>query len=332
MAYPMNPKASFDLSFGNSVCVRQAFAETVKATPLYLKNDLMGMDYPNHSGDPELVEITRQVIRRQIGAEYKHVFITNGATGGVNIALRAYKQQGFEYCRFRNPPYYARYPGMVEAAGMKRADPTYHGPLVLLVDLPSNPTGRIADYTDMIKKFENYPVILDAVYYNKVYCKSLMNPPNHDVLVGSYSKLLGVNGVRLGWIATDDDLLADRITKLVAAEYLGLSTLSADLIKVCLKDFDWEKFETTAQKYLDQNREEFSKLEKFFGNEPVPKNGMFYCAPMDKQCKKLMEKAGIIWTKGPAMGATDDFGRFNIGQDLDLVKEAVKTVLKIDKK
>lgn len=328
----MNPtKKPFDLSFGNSVCVRQAFAETANAYPVFFKEDFMKMDYPNHSGDPEVVEITRTVIKRQIGLEYKHVFITNGATGGVNIALRAFRKQGYVGCHFRDPPYYARYPGMVDVSGLaidNREDRWKSDITVNLIDLPSNPVGSF----EPEKGFMRGPIILDAVYFNRVYCKALPTPPPHDVLVGSYSKLLGINGVRLGWIATNDDLLADRITKIVAAEYLGLSSLSGELIKVCLKDFNWDIFERKAQAYLDFNREEFSKLEKFFGNTPVPEDGMFYYAPIDKQCKKLLEKAGVVWTKGSAMGTDDNYGRFNLGQDMKLVRDAVKTILKIDSK
>ena len=73
------------------------------------------------------------------------------------------------------------------------------------------------------------------------------------------------------------------------------------------------------------------KLEKFFGGMPVSPGGMFYYAHMDKTCKKLMEKSNVIWTKGSSMGDNDDFGRFNIGQDVKLLKNAVKIILKTDK-
>ncbi len=84
--------------------------------------------------------------------------------------------------------------------------------------------------------------------------------------------------------------------------------------------------------YLNCNREEWSKLEKFFGDTPVSPIGMFYYGPMDETCKKLMNKAGIHWTPGPQMGTFhDNHGRFNIGQDNKLIRDAVKAVLKADK-
>lgn len=322
-------KAKFDLSFGNSVCVRQAFSEVVGCGYQFTNEYIMSMDYPVHTGDPRVVEITRKVIERQVGRDYKHVFITNGATGADVIALRAYRQQGYIFCRTREAPYYARFPGMIEAAGMEHMQSEFANS-VLLIDLPTNPTGTFLSGI----KFHKGPIILDAVYYNNVYCGKNPRPGyGHNVLTGSYSKLLGINGIRLGWIATDDDLLADRITKLIIAEYCGLSVPGTTLLKTYLgPDFDWDSFESKSKTYLDFNREEISKLEKYFGGEPVPKLGMFYYAPMDKACKKLMEKAGIIWTKGSLMGTDDNFGRLNVGQDINLTKEAVKNILKIDKK
>jgi aspartate/methionine/tyrosine aminotransferase len=326
-------KAIFDLSFGNSVAVRKAFLDTVPSGITFTYGSMMRMDYPVHSGDPELVKITRQVIQRQIGKGYRHVFITNGATGADVIALRAYAQKGFKVCRTRKAPYYSRFPGMIAAAGMVHwtvEDGGWnqiHDTTVLLVDLPSNPIGTFDGVG-----FHSGPIILDAVYYNNVYCgHEKRDSYGHNILTGSYSKLLGINGVRLGWIALDDDLLADRISKLLTAEYCGLSVPDAWIVRTYLEDLNWDNFESRANMYLNFNRTDFSKLEKFFGGVPIPKVGMFYYAPVDKLCAKLLDEAGILYTKGSLMGASDDFGRFNIGQDMGMISEAVKTILKIDK-
>jgi aspartate/methionine/tyrosine aminotransferase len=326
-------KESFDLSFGNSVAVRKAFMDTVVfGYPGFSSGTLMKMDYPVHNGDPELVYMTKRIIWRQMGNTYKHVFITNGATGADVIALRAYKQQGHNFCRTRKAPYYTRFPGMIEAAGMTHwtvdhNERNLYNKTILLIDLPSNPKGTF----DSVG-FHSGPIILDAVYMNNVYCgPALRKEHAHDVLTGSFSKLLGVNGIRLGWLATNSDQLADRISKLITAEYCGLSVPSMEILKYYLRDLDWEKFENRANMYLDFNRGEMAQLEKYFGNEPIPKIGMFYYAPIDKSCAKLLDRAGIIYTKGSAMGTSDDFGRLNIGQDMQLIIDAVKQIKKIDK-
>lgn len=320
----------YDLGFGNSVCIRQAFLDAYHGDMIVFTADgLAKFDYPDRHGDPELIEITRNVIKRQMGIEKKHVYITNGATGAVTIALRAMKQRGANHCHTRNAPWYLRYPPMIKAADLIHCDETHHidpKESVVLLDIPSNPQG----FTSGIK-FNTAPMVLDAVYFNRIYMSGYFVPViAHDVLCGSYSKLLGLNGLRVGWIATNDDLLAERIKELIVGEYCGISVASVEILKNVLFDFDWDTFETIAKSNLDNNREEWSKLERFFGGRPVCHDGMFYYGPMDAKCRKLIHKAGISYTKGSDLGTDDTWGRFNLGQDLDLVRKAVSSVIRED--
>jgi aspartate/methionine/tyrosine aminotransferase len=320
----------FDLGFGNSVCVRQAFLDCYHGNMVVFTQDgLSKMDYSDRYGDPELIEITRTVIKRQVGIEKKHVFLTNGATGAVTISLRAMKQRGKNICYTRDAPWYLRYPSMIRASGLiqleenKGIDPEEG---VVLLDIPSNPQG----FTSGIR-FSTAPTILDAVYFNRVYMAGYFVPViAHNILCGSYSKLLGLNGLRVGWIATNDDLLAERIKDLIIGEYCSLSSASTEIIKNVLFDFDWDLFETIAKSNLDNNREEWSKLEKFFEGRPVTDNGMFYYGKMDSKCQDLLAKSGISWTKGSDLGTDDGWGRINLGQDCDLIRKAVAEVSRRD--
>lgn len=324
----MEKEVKFDLGVGNSVAVRKAFLDNCfNDTIKFNYEKLVQFDYPVHSGDPLLVKTTRAVIKRQIGLEYKHIFITNGATGGCVIAMRAYQQRGFEWCMTRTAPWYGRYPSMIKAAGLYEIDETFSNDCVALIDLPSNPLNRM----DNIARPKS-PVIMDGVYLNRVCMEpiSIKTIP-HDVYVASYSKLLGINGIRLGWIATNDDLIAERIKDLVTSEYCGISTASQEILNQMLPYLNWDQFEASARHKMGLNREQFSKLEKYFGNTPVQGMGMFYYAPTDKKCTALLNKAGIAWSQGSGMGTTDEFGRFNLGQDNQLTEQAVKAILKADK-
>lgn len=321
-----------DLGWGNSVAVREAFLDTYHGNPLvFAKEELLKFDYPEHDGDLKLVEITRDVVERQSGRRYKHVFLVNGATGGCVIALRAYAQQDIKFCMTRKAPFYIRYPKMIEAAGLNHVQHTSHNPTrstVTMLDLPSNPLA-LMDPIDMLAP---NPTIIDAVYYNNVYMpwRPLMLP-KHDVMIGSYSKLTGLNGIRIGWLATDDDLLAARFQELITSEYCGLSESSSTLLKHMLQGFEWERFEKSARFKLDCNRTEWELLERFFDGTSVPSIGMFYYGPMDPKAQQIFEKAGVSWTKGSALGTDDSFGRFNLGQSVGLIEQAVKAVLKADK-
>jgi aspartate/methionine/tyrosine aminotransferase len=329
----------YDLTWGEAVAIRKAFlgvnfGESVN----FGREELMAMDYTPFSGDEKLIEETAKIIKRQTGMTYDHIFLTNGAAGGCTIAMRAYAKTGTVGVITNPPPYFSIYPTMISAAGLRHVTTqrSYNGskPHVTLLDSPSNPTGQITDPPHWAMAED---VIWDSVYHTAAYCSLILPAPEHDVVVGSYSKLTGLNGLRLGWIATDNDYLAGIIEKLVAAEYCGLSRPSKVILKYILDlynedpDRNWGMFEQCARKYLNNNRTEWSKLEKFFHGTAVPANGMFYYAHMDAACKRLMEKAGVGYQLGSKCGTDDGFGRFNIGQDCDLVREAVKSVLKADK-
>lgn len=336
----MNKKIIADLTWGEAVVIRQAFLEQVKDLPIsFGSEELQSMDYTPFSGDERLIEETKKVIKRLTGSTYKHIFITNGAAGGCTIALRAYSRSGRCVGAITNPPpFFSLYPSMIHSAGLRHvtSQKNYEGEwrYVVLLDSPSNPSGEIPSVPSWAITED---IIWDAPYHSPAYMSLTLPPPPHDVMVGSYSKLTGLNGLRLGWIATDDDHLAGIVEKLVGAEYCGLSRPSLVILLNILdefnKDFDhcWGTFERSAKAKLDLNRGEWSKLEKYFHGTTVPINGMFYYAHIDQACKKLLDKAGVLYQVGSKCGTSDDFGRFNIGQDPKLVMAAVKAVLKADK-
>jgi|ERR1700687_2170443 len=325
---------TYDLGWGESVAVRQAFLKVSNANVNFDFNALSNLGYPKHEGEPELIELTRQIIKRQTGNHYNHILITNGATGGVTIALRSFCQsRGIKECVTRKPPYFRLYPHMIRSAGMYQTyEEAYGIDRVFLVDSLSNPLGT---FSEMKKDSVKSPIIWDSVYYGNVYAPGNHPQPDHDVLVGSYSKLTGLNGLRIGWIACNDPSGYEKMKNLVTAEYCGISATSTKIVMETvgkLSSKQWEEFEYKAQLNLDYNREEFSKLEKFFGDTPVGKYGMFYYAPIDGACLKLLIDSGIVWSPGSHLGDTNDFARFNIGQDVKLIKEAVATILKNDRR
>lgn len=321
-----------DLIWGESICVRQAFVDNVHANPTFFDNHtLMGdFGYPKHEGDPRLVSLTADVIKRQTSEVYKHIFLTNGATGAVVIAMRAFASLGFGTVKTSEPPYFSLYPGMIKAAAMNHiTDRAGWGldEFVELIDSPSNPRGNIALVTDV----KNRPsTILDAVYHNRVYTNGTIGTVPHDIVCGSYSKLTGLNGIRVGWIATNDDLLALEIQSLVTSEYCGISFPSTHILLNTLDQFDWDQFELNARFRLDMNRDEWAKVTRYFARNVNP-NGMFYYTELDTSAKKLLAKAGILYQCGSKMDHTGQHGRFNLGQSNELIREAVKAILKADR-
>jgi aspartate/methionine/tyrosine aminotransferase len=324
---------TFNLGWGNSIAVRQAFVDSLPDRSIFLdKKYMIAMDYPPHEGDQNLIELTKNIIFRQTGKKMSYVALTNGATGGVMIALRAFKARGAENCWTDVAPWFPLYPGMIRDSGLKHT-PGISGlnNYVALIDTPRNPTGEFAD---IITPSLFMPIILDGVYFNNIYIDPLKKPEikYFDCLVGSFSKLTGLNSVRVGWVATDDALLYSRIKELVTNEYAGISGPSMSLLNETLKDLDWDLFEKKARSKLDTNREEWSKLNKFFPDWKIPEVGMFHYCELENSVIKLFEKSNIVWFKGKNLGVEEKFSRFNLGADPKLISSAVKEVFKNDRK
>lgn len=324
--------AEYDLSFGNSVAVREALLETTnKKFQLFSNAQLLQYDYPPKEGDPRLIDITKQVLKRHTGQDYKYVLITNGATGGVVIALRSYANEGFGWCYTRNPPYYSRYPIMFKAAGLEHyyesnPYPSYSWKHVMLIDFPSNPLGLVTD----MKRVKQTPAIVDGAYNGLVYNKLFVPTPQHEIYVGSYSKLLGLNGLRIGFIATNDEKRYNKMLELITGEYCGISQASSDIVVDITTDLDWDSFERNARRMLDDNREQFLKLKPYLNTE-IPEVGMFWYGHMDQKCRQIMNNASIKWTSGLSLGTHEDMGRLNMGQNREFTKKAVDSFLKADK-
>lgn len=328
----------FNLGWGYSVAVRKAFVENIgNFNCTFTNQDVLDMDYHAHDGEPTMIEETRKVIERQTGIRYEHIVLTNGATGALNVALTALKNATcFESVITPPAPFFRMYPDIIKNASFEHIQEELSNKIywstIILIDSPSNPTGKIYNGALNLHTGTNKKIIWDSVYHTKSYLpKGHFAAPTHDLNVGSYSKMTGANGIRIGWIATNDSLLFPRIQEAVAPSYCGLSAAQNKVTLELLKRVDWDSFEKKAKQNLDANREEWSKLEKYFGDTPVYDVGMFYYAPMDAACKRLLDNAGASYFLGSQLGHNDDHGRINVGQDMDIVKNAVKAILAEDK-
>ena len=326
----------FPLGWGDSFCVRKSFIEASDNFYIPFNNqDIIEMGYTPHEGDPAMIEATRKIVERQTGINYNHIVLTHGATGALNVALTALKNSVFDNeCVITTPPpFFRMYPEIISNSGFIH---TYSEDLsnfnghIILIDSPSNPTGKLRkeDFTNLGKN----AIIFDSVYHTPSYMgKGYHAPPKHLINVGSYSKMTGINGIRIGWAATNDTLIYERLKKAVSAEYCGLSAAQNRIALDLVTHVDWDLFEMKARNKLDANREEWSKLEKYFGDKAVYPVGMFYYAPADAACRALLDKAGVTYFGGEQLHHTNEYLRINLGQDVELVRDAVKAILAEDK-
>lgn len=308
-----------DLGFGDSFLLRDLLFTYLNPSgyvQTFLKKENLGYGFD----DIKIRNYVRDFLIDFTGTNYNSIILTHGATGGVLAAIRGLGHNVGMY----DDVHYIFYPEMFKNTGVffSKNDARF-----LLTSSPNNPTGEIRS-----GNIFNGDVIWDAAYHTPAYMsrKNLKKRPNHKVVVGSFSKLLGLNGIRLGFVATNDYLLANEINKSAETETLGLSNPSLSMLNGIVDRIDINLFSDDARRLMDDNREEMSKIEYLF-NCQVPENGMFYFPKIDAQSLKILDKAKIKYIEGNLCGDPQRI-RLSLGQTRDITKRAVDLILKIDQK
>ncbi len=291
--------------------------------------DLKKLIYGPYEGIPMLIEETHKVIAQTTGQKYNHILITNGASSAVNCLLRRFKRGGGQIV-YTTKYGYPSYEEMIKRAGLRRINNLQIAPFTLgtgdhlfirLIDSPENPMGQ--QYTGGNPATD----IWDGVYHNKIYTQKAHLQPQHKYFVGSYSKLLGVAGARVGFIATNDTLAYEALLAEARNELTGVSRPSQELIVNILKTIDLNTFMTRGLGSLCYNKEEFQKIEYLFDGQPVNEVGMFYCAEADPKAVDILDRAGVEYVR-----LDDRTIRLSMGQSRSVVKDGIKAILKEDGK
>lgn len=332
----INSNSPILLSWGDPKCVREALYDNLPPFIAHRSVNIWEMGYPDHNGSPDLIKELKVLAERQSKHRPKHLFVTNGATGAINAALYALKTVKTEWV-VANKRYYPVLPGIINSAGLIMCDTKHKQHLcdgelgctdsnfITFVDSPSAPEG-------LVYPFEKVD-IFDAAYASRTYTKGYSHiPSDWKIMVGSIAKTLGLPSLRIGWVSTDNDDLANSLKHYVVSAYSGVSLVSQEMATGILKHLDKDKFEKLSASHIDDNREQIQKLFNRFGNkEEVPTRGMFAVTKLEKSQVKALNKANIVWQVGPSWGETEEWARFSLGQNRDLTKEAVRRIVKNDK-
>ena len=310
----------FALGWGEPVVVREVLAKYYR--PIIGPLDL-NLPYPPYRIDTELTLLLQQI------TGYKHIVITAGTTGAINTVLRVLKKEGRTEC-ITTEPHFPFYPDIIKKCGMNHhTKPMQNLPpykKVRLMDIPSNPWGHIHNVTDTDNN-----VVWDSVYANPVYMNTQIGLSiQHRVNVSSLSKWLGLTGLRIGWIGTNNEEDFKKFYDDVLYETCGVSTLGQNLALDILKKVDLDSFSKEAGSRINMNRDEFQKLGGFFDNQEVPVNGMFYPVWVQNKAIEIIDRANVKFITLKA-GGNDTLIRFNLAQNNKITKDAIKAIKTVDR-
>lgn len=215
--------------------------------------------YPPYGGDPALIE----KIRENLKHAKKHIVITNGAKQAILAAFYSYHKRSFQNKTsvVLPEPYWPSYPTLATLSNLYQVAPyeVYgqkefgYSRYLHVATSPNNPDGSetIGD-TD----------IWDAAYFHWLYGAKAV--PNATVSIWSAAKMLGLSGVRVGVLTTDDDELAELARQYVEKTTSGVANDSQKRLFDALDSMSVSK-DRVAESYAHARRT-LLKNGEIFGN------------------------------------------------------------------
>jgi aspartate aminotransferase len=251
-----------DLSLGNpDLPPPAAVGEALHALAQEATQPL-AFGYMSNAGYPELRAALAQTVAQEQGVavEARHIVVTCGAAGAINVVLRAVIEPGDEVLTIA--PYFVEYGFYAENFGgrlvpVPAARPHFGLDLTaitqaitprtraLILNSPNNPTGTVYSAQELAalanvlqegRRHTNRPILLIAdepyrfLTYDGTVVPSVMQIYPYSVVVSSFSKSLALAGERVGYIAAHPQLpdafvdalvLANRILGFVNAPAIG---------------------------------------------------------------------------------------------------------------
>ena len=223
LAKPVLPPGFIDLSVGEPHVVRDILFEIFDMSQYQLPQVSHMWEYPASTGYRPLIKLL----------EDKHqapVLVTNGAKQALGASFYALQKMGKRTVGMRNP-YWALIPPLVKMHGLEPITDNTPAEAQLLL-LPNNPDGfcpplyYIKEYAEVCKA-SGMPLIHDAAYYTKTYL-----PPKYpienigDVQIYSISKMLGLSGLRLGYVVCHNKEMYKHIQDYIENMTVGVSIVS----------------------------------------------------------------------------------------------------------
>jgi aspartate/methionine/tyrosine aminotransferase len=293
-------------------------------------------------------------LREALAKEYpastaENFVITNGASEALDLIFRSWGEGKVLVPR----PYYYSYPPIIELAGM---EPVYtdlvdgridledfknkiKGCKAVLINSPSNPTGRI-ESIETLKEIEKITeklgiyVISDEVYKDLIYEReNYCIQGAHVITVNSFSKTYAMCGVRVGYLWSSDQKVAEDIIEIKTHTSMNTNLVGQDMALRAM---------TVPKQYIvdQQNiwRERRDVIYKGFcgmGFDLWKPEGAFYILPKCKNAREFLKTLyldyKVIVYLGEWFGAPEHI-RLSYALDTELIEEGLGRIREAMKK
>lgn len=276
--------------------------------------------------------------------------VTNGASEAIDLTLRVISRMGGERDKVLLPrPYYYSYPPLAKFAGM---EPVYtdlidgridfndfkkkiEGCKVVIINSPSNPTGRI-ESVETLKKIEKLTsdlgvyVLSDEVYKDLIYVReNYLIKGSHVITVNSFSKTYNMCGLRIGYLWSLDRELVDGVIEMKTHTSMNTNILGQEMAYEATK---------TPKSFVDDQVEIWRERRDFIykglsdmGLDLWKPEGAFYVFPRIKNPRNfvwnMFKKYRVITYLGEWFGVSDRV-RFSYALDVADIKEGLSRVSK----
>jgi aminotransferase len=324
--------------------------------------------YTSNYGMLELRQELAGYLERHYGISYQHereILVTVGVSEGLDLAMRAILNPGDEV--IIPEPWYVSYPPCVILAGgtpvfvptskqnnfaLKAEDVE---PLInkqtkaILIGYPSNPTGAVMSCEELSKiarlaQKYNLLVVSDEIYARLVYgvehtCfASLPGMREQTILLGGFSKAFAMTGWRIGYIATNKQLI-EAMVKIHQYTMLCVPTMSQMAAIEALRSGE-DDVDKMVKEY-DRRRKFIVKRLNEIGLPCFEPKGAFYAFPSieatgmnsEEFAERLLMEERVAAVPGSAFGQCGEgFIRCCYATSLANIEEALKRMGRFVKK
>jgi len=346
----------FDFSLGNpNLEPPESLKKALKALA---DRPIPGMHrYMQNSGYSETRKVIAEYLKEESGLPFdeKHVVMTVGAAGGLNIVLKAILDEGDEV--IVPSPYFMEFRFYIENYGgqMRLVDTRQDFSLdlseiekaigdktkAILINSPNNPTGVVYDQGSIGKLGEllkrksrelgkTLYLITDEAYRRIVFDQIRLPIPfhhyPHTIRVTSHSKDLSLAGERIGYIAVNP--LCEEVDELISAIVFALRTLGFVNAPALMQRLvaPLQRNSVNIREY-EEKRDLFYNSLISFGYDVVKPQGAFYLFPRapiedDLVFVKELQSKKILTVPGRGFGKP---GHFRIAYAVD--KKVIEAAL-----